>query len=156
MIVGLAGSTVGNPADIFNLIEAKYSIKSGYADLVKVNAGGKFQGQFDSGLFAHANASESVTGQSTTLDNGAATSNGYVMAVQVLTLTGNDASHGVEPIIQSSADNVTFATLHTMGRLIAGGAVVYEGTGAVPRYLRGKWILDAGVVAVFVLAVARR
>jgi hypothetical protein len=156
MIVGLAGSAVGKPSRQFDLIETKYDIKSGYADLVKITASGSYQGQFDSGLFAHAKGAESATGNSTALDNAAATSNGYRIDVHVLSLTGNDGTHGVEPLIQSSPDNSAWSTLHTFGRESATGAFVYEGTGSVPRYLRGRWILDTGVTATFVMAVARR
>lgn len=158
VIVGLAGSTALNPAQIFNLIETKWEIKSGFADLVKAAMAGSYQGRFDDGYFVHAKVAESAgTGNSASIDNGAASTNGYLMAAMIFTMTGNDGTHGVEPIIQSSPDNSTWSTLHTMGRQIAVGAPAsFAGVGAVPRYLRGQWIVDVGVVATFVLAVARR
>jgi hypothetical protein len=162
-LVGLAGSAIGSPCDIFAMQELKYEIKSGYADLVRVSSGGQYYGAHaHNGFFFHPNQNEVASGtQGGTgwIDNGAASANGYIIGAQVLALSGNDGSHGVEPIIEQSSDHISWSTLYTFGRLVVVGAPVLGISFAltsIPRYLRARWILDTGVHATFVLAAARR
>lgn len=151
-LIGPAGSTVGNPALLTVFVETKYEVKSGYADLVKITADASTQGGFDWGVFLHAKTEETGDGNGTTVDNGAATTNGWAAVLELLALTTST----VEAIIEHSANGSTWATLYTFGAQSDVDGYSASGSGTVNRYVRVRWAFGTGGTSTFTVGFARR
>lgn len=155
--VGYGADTIGNSADLAIAIETSWDTNGSIGDVVSVSGEMQATGGIDKGVWLHAKGAETATGDYTSVDNGAASSNGYAANLHVFAVTGTPAL--VVKIQESSDDAASdaFADLVTFTTTSAVGAEQKVGTGAVERYVRGQVSSIAGsTAATFALAFARR
>jgi hypothetical protein len=110
------------------------------------------EGRPDLGVALHdVTAAETVGGNGTSSDNGAATTAGGAAVVHCSAFTGTS----VTVKVQHSADNSSWADLVTFTAITAAGAQHSTVAGTVNRYLRATW---SGTFssATFAVAFARR
>ncbi len=149
-----AGDGLGKPAKGFLAIETSYEVESPVDDVVSVTAEAQSTVGREHGIVLHALASESATGNGTSVDNSASSANGgsaYILATSagVTSVTGK---------IQHSADNSSWADLVTMTAIASTGRSAERKivTGTVNRYLRAVWTNGASAATPpFILAFAR-
>jgi hypothetical protein len=158
------GSSVGSPCYCCDPVKMT---KSPWITVVKdinklsaeFNANGR---AFDECVLLQANATKTVDGNGTILDNGAATSNGLAAYLQVFAYSG-DAS-GIYIAVKHSADNFVsedvelinfndfLSPAHNPDGVMAIRATV---TGTIKQYLRVTWGGVAGYSSTFAVAVKR-
>ena len=88
----------------------------------------------DHGRVVHAHTAETATGNSTSVDNGASSTNGGVASLHVTAVTGTTPSLTVK--VQHSSDNSTFVDLITFTAANAAGSQRRTVSGTVNRYVR--------------------
>jgi hypothetical protein len=155
--VGFNGDTLGNSADLAVAIQTSYDIAGSIGDAVAVSGEMQVSGGADSGKWLHAKGAETTAGNYASVDNGAASSNGYSANLHVFAISGTPAA--VIKLQGSSDDGAgdAFADIATFATVTAVTAEQKVGTGAVERYLRGRLDSIGGASSVtFALAVARR
>lgn len=136
------GDGFGNVARMKSGSLTKYEVKTG------TDAAGEASFAFVSdvatepGVVEHVLQAETVSGQSSSIDNGAvpgATQNGGVGYLEVTTITGTTPSLTAK--IQHSADNVSWADLITFTAATAIGGQRVAVAGTVNRYTRALWTI---------------
>lgn len=134
--IGQNGSTIGNQCEIFSGYESKYEPSADIGSAVGASAEFTTSAGLFYGVFQHAKGAETVTGNSTSVDGGAATSNGWVANQQIFAVTGTTPS--MTGKIQDSADNGTFADLAggAFSAATVAGAQQISGSGTVRQYTR--------------------
>jgi hypothetical protein len=143
------GDGLGNYCSGAVTIATKYTKKSGTEGAVPFTVSGQATGGDDAALVLHAHATRSTSGNGSSIDNSAATTNGGVGFLQVTAATGSGAIK-----IQDSTDNSTWTDLIAFAAASAVGAQKIEVTGTVKRYLRVTWA--PGTSITFIAAFGRR
>lgn len=155
--VGYGGSTLGNRADVFAGIQTSYEIGASLGDAVSVSASVQGSGGVWAGKFLHANSTESTTANFTAVNNGAASSNGWVANLHNFAKTGTPAA---VVKLQESSDNGAgdaFADIATFATITGVTAEQKSATGAVEQYVRAALTSLAGSASItFVVAFARK
>jgi hypothetical protein len=153
-------SAVGNRVYLLQAHEDKYSIGVKVGDMVVNSASFKANDGFDAGVVLHnLTADGGSAGNSTSVDNAAATANGGVAFLHYTAFTGGGANLTIK--VQHSTNNSTWADLVTFGVVATGifsaqRSVVAAAT-TVNRYLRASWSPDIGASTfTFALCFARR
>lgn len=131
-----------------------YSITSPVADIVSINTQIQASGGIDNGVILHILEAETGTENGTSVDNAAASTNGYCAHLHATLVDVTSATIKV----QHSTDNSSWADLVTFTNL-SGTTETSErvtGAGTVNRYVR--YIISAftGTTATFAVAFARR
>jgi hypothetical protein len=133
--VGWQGTTLGSRGDLMSGIHSSYEVAGSIGDAVGVSFEMQASSGVYSGVYVHALGAETVTGNSTSVDNGAATSNGFAMNLHVTAVSGT-ATPTVTSKVQHSTDNSTWVDLGTFVAATAIGGQHVTGTGTVNRYVR--------------------
>lgn len=148
------GLTVGRRCYLGQAIETKYNITSPVADVVQSTADLQTDGGSALGVVLAAAASVNATGNQTSVDNGAASSNGGQATLHV---TANTRDGNVVVKVQHSADNSSWAdlvTFATVGSSTKTSERVALASGiTVNRYLRASYTV-AGTTGSATLTVA--
>jgi len=154
--IGLAGLGVGGRAHLLGGVLNAFAPSSPVDDMVKFAIGAVATGGVDAGYSLITPAAVTATANGSSIDNGAATTNGGVAHVHNLAVAGTAPTLAVK--IQHSADNSTFADLITFTTLTGLGSERIEVTGTVNRYVRAIWTIggSAGPSFTPVIAFARR
>jgi len=113
-----------------------------------------FTGRVDRAVSLHALGVETMAGAFTSVDNGAATTNGAVVNLHV-TNAGSSGTGTV--LIQDSADNnpATFVTIGTFSNFTAATSQTLEISGTIRRYVRAN-LSSARNTQTFAVAFGRR
>jgi hypothetical protein len=151
---GIGGDAVGNKAKVLNGIQHSYEIGAPIGDAVTTSAEIQASGGIDNGLMLKAKGQVTTTGNGSSVDNGAATSNGYSANLHVF--DGTNPGTGVVKV-QHSTDNSVWADLVTFTTV--GSAKTSErktGTGTVNRYVRERHEMNSATMIDHAVAFARR
>lgn len=163
LTVDLIGAAIGNPAVLAQAIEAQYSVQAPLAGVVETMAEFKPSQDYgvEFGVSLHALAAETVSTNSTSVDNAASSANGGVAHLHVTALAG-DGTQTANIVVQHSADNAVWADLVTFAQVTTATtkqrSTVAAGT-TVNRYLRAKSTIalgGGGVSFTYTVAFARR
>lgn len=150
------GSTLGAPALFAACDTESYEVESSLKDAVSLNFEGAAHGMVDIGIVLHPLVQETATGNNTSVDELAATTNG---GAAILHVTAASASDTLDVKVQHSSDNSTFADLITFTQITAQGYEAKEvaaGT-TVNRYVRAsRTIGGAGPAFTYGVSFARR
>ena len=131
------GDAIGNVAHGLTSLETKYALDASKDDVVSLNTELQSTAGRDRLLVHHALGSEVASGQSASIDNGAATTNGGVGYIHVPDIAGIT---NLSVLIEDSADNSAWATILTFAGVTADrGRQRVEITGTVRRYTRSSW-----------------
>ncbi|MCS6302376.1 MAG: hypothetical protein H8K07_01720 [Nitrospira sp.] len=148
------GDALGNIALGFSALETKYAIESSIDDIVSLANELQSTGGRDRLLVHHALSTEVATGNGTSLDNGAQTTNGGVAYLQVPDITGIT---NLAVTIEDSADNVSFATILTFAGVTADrNAQRVAISGTVRRYTRMRQVFTGAGSAQFWVGFGRK
>lgn len=128
------GSTLGNPAILLNVREASLKTGSAVDAVVPIAVDTVSDGGVDFGVSLAALAAVTATGNGTSVDGLAATSNGGVGHIHCTAVAGSSPTN--DCVIADSADNASFATILTFAQITAAGSQRVEITGNVRRYVR--------------------
>ena len=135
--------------------QTSYEVSSPVSDVVTANLEVQATDGVDTGVLLAAKATITTSGEGSSVDEGASSSDG---AVAYLHVTSNTMDGATAFKVQDSADNVTFVDLITFTNLSAsatGGQKVAV-TGAVDRYVRASHDPGASSGSVtYTLAFAR-
>lgn len=152
--VAPSGLTVGNRVLMLSSRKTSYSISDPVADLVTVAVDIQADGGIDGGVSLHALTAETGAANSASVNNGAATTNGYSAHLHVTDVTAVSAVVKV----QHSANDSTWADLVTFTAATTGGGATSQrvtGIGTVNQYTRMD--LSGTITSVtFGLGFARR
>lgn len=155
IIVAPGGHSNGANAIILQSDDTSYEVSGAIGDVVQTSA----EFQSDEGV-EHgkilSSGSAAATGNGTSVDNSAATTNG---GVGFLSIPGNTRNGNVTVKIQQSSDNSTFTDLITFTTASSATSVSerIEVTGTVARYLRVSYTVAGSTgSATPVVAFARR
>ncbi|BFU90164.1 MAG: hypothetical protein NTAFB01_13510 [Nitrospira sp.] len=147
------GDAQANLALGFAALETKYSLDSSIDDVVSLANELQSTGGRDRLLIHHALASEVATGNGTSLDNGAQSTNGGVAYLHVPDITGIT---NLAVTIEDSADNSSFATILTFAGVTADrNAQRVAISGTVRRYTRARWVFTGTGSAQFWVGFGR-
>lgn len=105
------GSTLGQPAYFAPLDLTDWNVDAAVDDNVKVKVEGQCDGGVDMGVIGHALGTETVSTNSTSIDNTASTSNGAAAMLHVTAVSGTTPTMTVK--VQHSTDNSSWADLIT-------------------------------------------
>lgn len=135
MSVSGDGAGVGRRAILLDSEETSYEISSPLTEVVAITAEALANGGLDYGVWLACQSAITTTLTGTSVDNGAASSNGGVAHLHI---TANANSGTTVAKVQSSADNSTWADLVTFTTVAIGTKAYQRSTvsGSVPRYLR--------------------
>jgi len=142
------GTTLGERVQTLQAKTTAYEVSSPVGDVVSVSYTAQADGGLDHGVSLATLASISASTNHTSVDNGAATSDGGVGQIHV---TENTRNSSTVLKVQHSSDNSTFADLITFSSLgstttASERIVVADGT-TVNRYVRAISTLSAGTGA---------
>lgn len=146
---------VGDRAELLTGMETKYEISGKVDGAVGVSASVQANGGLDSGRVLHALEAETVDANETSVNNGAATTNGGVAHIHCTAFSGLT---GCVNYIEHSTDDSTWVTLVTFTNLTAVGkerVVVAAGT-TVRQYLRARTDVTGTGSITYAAAFARR
>lgn len=146
---GPSGLAVGDPAYIGSVRQSSYAIGSTVSDRVTFAVNLQVDGQMRRGVSLHAPETETATGNGTSHDGGASSSDGLVASLHASSVTGT-----LDVTIQDSTDGSTWVDLGTFTQLSGAGFERLDITGTVERYLRAVWTIGTGP-ATFTVAAAR-
>lgn len=133
-----------------------YDVDDSISDAVQVSLDIQANGGVDYGLILHALGSVSATANDTSQDNAAASSNGGVAHLHVVTNTRNGT---LVAKVQHSTDNSSWADLITFTTVTSSttAAERIAVTGTVNRYVRAQYTIAGSTGAMsFQMAFARR
>lgn len=153
VLVAPEGLTVGAPAfttvsDLSNL-----TADSAVADAVSSSIEATPDNGVDWGPVLHALSAETATGDGTTVDETAATSNGGVAQLHVTAYTGLTS---IVVKVQHSTDDSIWSDLATFTSVTAATKERVAFTGTVNRYVRAQWTVTGTGSATFAVAIGRR
>lgn len=134
-----AGFSAGNPAWLLPALTVDYQLSSAVADLVPftLNLGAGAPAGLGNCLTDLAALTTSGNGSSQ--DNGAATSNGAVAHLHITAVSGTTPS--MTMLVQHSTNNSTWTTLGTFSVASAVGSQTLQISGTVNRYLRASYTI---------------
>lgn len=150
------GTAVGSRSIIANGQLTSYEVSSPVGDVVAISAEVQADGGLYHGSALAANTVVATSGNGTSVDNGAATSNGILANVHV---TSNDRDGSASFAVQHSADDSVWADLVTFTSFSASttGGESITSTGTVNRYLRAAHTLGGSSGSItYTLSAARR
>lgn len=148
------GDILGNVAHGFSALETKYAIDSSKDDIVTLANELQSASGRDRLLIQHALSSEVATGNGTSIDNGAQTTNGGVAYLHVPDIAGIT---NLAVTIEDSADNSSFATILTFAGVTADrNAQRVAISGTVRRYTRARWVFTGAGSAQFCVGFGRK
>lgn len=149
-----AGMAVGSRVNMLSSRSTSYAVSDPVGDLVTVSVDLQADGGIDGGVSLHALTAETGAANSASVNNGAATTNGYSAHLHVTAVTATSAVVKV----QHSANDSTWADLVTFTAATTGGGATSQrvtGTGTVNQYTRMD--LSGTITSVtFGLGFARR
>lgn len=150
------GDTVGNVSYVGKLHHASYEISTPVDGVAAITLEGQADGGLYSGKVLQNLAAKTATGNGTSVDGTASSSNGYVAVLHITAASGTTPS--ITARVEHSADNSTWATLGTFtAATTANSSEVITGTGTVNRYLRAAWtITGTGPSFTLGVSVARK
>lgn len=147
--------TLGAAALILKAVETKYSVDIPLGQLIMSNAVFRAEDNIDFGRFLISEQIDEGSIDGDSIDNGAASSNGGILQVQLQ----NDDATDVDVLIQHSVDDSTWVDLISVEDLSdahdSGFAVVAPGT-TVNRHLRAVVTVTGGNTFLVSAAFARR
>lgn len=158
VIIAPAGHSNGARAILVQADDTSYEVSSAIADVVKASAEFQANDGLDHGVILSSGSAVSATGNGTSVDNAAASSNGGVAYLSVPTNTRNG---NITVKVQQSADNSTFTDLVTFTVVSSTSKTserveVAAGT-SVARYLRVSYTVAGSTgSATPTVAFARR
>ena len=149
-------AVVGDDGYGFDAIETSYEIETPVEDVASISVEAQSKVGRERVKSLHPLGQETASGNSTVVDNGAATTNGGVAYLQVPALAGTAPTLDVK--IQHSADNVTYTDLIVFTQVTAGRKAERKAvTGTVNRYVKAVWTLaGTGPTATFHVAFGRK
>lgn len=149
--IGINGTTLGNAAKLALAHTTSYQVTGSVGDAVQVSGEWQCTGGIGNGVFLHAKTAVTGTENGTSVDNGAATTNGWVANLHALSvnLTGATVK------IQHSSDDNTFTDLGAFAEVTADTAEQISGTGTVNQYVRYAVTSFTGTTFIPVVAFAR-
>jgi hypothetical protein len=134
LTIGVGGLAHGTVVKLTDALEVKYQVKAGVGGLVEVSAEFQANEGGASGFSLHDLVPETTTGNTASVDYGAASAGGGVAHLHV------SASSGTAPLlaakVQHSVDDSTFADLITFGASGGGSGERVTVGGTVNRYVR--------------------
>lgn len=136
-VIPQGSGTLGNRAQMIAADATSYEVSTPVADVVSVSAEFQASGGFDGGVLLATLSSRTATENTTSVDNGAATTNGGVAHIHVTANTR--AASGTIVKVQHSSDNTTFAdlaTFTTIGTTTTSERVTVAAGTTVNRYVR--------------------
>lgn len=157
LILAPSGLTGGTRAYILQAKTTSYEVSSPVADVVSVSFDVQADGGADASVLLVDLAAITATGNGTSRDNGASTTNGGMAQLHVSANTLNGA---IAFKVAHSADNSTFADLVSFTSVPATNTtserVVSAPLTTVNRYLRAKYTTTGSGSITFIMAFARR
>lgn len=156
VIVAPSGHSNGATAIVLEADDTSYEVSGAVADVVQTSAEFQSSDGVEHGKILSSGAAISATGNGTSVDNTAASTNGGVGFVSVPTNTRNG---NITVKVQQSADNSTFTDLITFTVVTSTQKTFQrvEVTGTVARYLRVNYTVAGSTgSATPVVAFARR
>jgi len=154
LVVCPQGDALGNVAHGLSALATKYALDASKDDIVTLSNEVQSSAGRDRLLVQHALGSEVASGQSASIDNGAASTNGGVGYLHVPDIAGIT---NLAVIIEDSADNSSWATILTFAGVTADrGRERVEITGTVRRYTRARWTFTGTGSAQFWTGFGRR
>lgn len=148
------GDALGAVAHGFSALQTKYAIDASKDDVVALANEFQSAAARDRLLVQHALGTEAASGQSASIDNGAASTNGGVGLLQVPDLAGIT---NLSVLVEDSADNSSWATILTFAGVTAvRNAQRIAITGTVRRYTRCRWVFTGTGSAQFWMGFGRR
>ncbi len=128
------GSTRGNPSSLGKVIEVSYDRSADIGGVVSVAVSFQFDDDNFNGFSLLAPTAKTATGNETSVDFGAAGTNGGGGVIHVTAVSGTSPT--LDAKIQTSSDNSTFSDYITFSQLTAVGSE-YKTSNSVPnRYAR--------------------
>lgn len=121
-------------------VETTYEVGAEIGGATAISIEGQVTGGREAGRVLHPHGSETSTGTTSGLDNGASTADGAAAYLQVTAASGTTPTLDVK--VQHSSDGSTYADLITFTQVTAANA--YERvavTGTVNRYLRVEFTI---------------
>ena len=142
VIIAPAGHSVGARAILVQSDDTSYEVNSAIGDVVKASTEFQSTDGLDHGVILSSGSAVSATGNGTSVDNAAASTNGGVAYLSVPTNTRNG---NITVKVQQSADNSTFTDLVTFTVVSSTSKTserveVAAGT-TVARYLRVSYTI---------------
>lgn len=148
------GDAQANVAHGFSALETKYAIDSSKDDIVSLANELQSSSGRDRLLVHHALSTEVATGNGTSIDHGAQTTNGGVAYLHVPDIAGIT---NLAVTIEDSADNSAFATILTFAGVTADRTAQRVAiTGTVRRYTRARWVFTGAGSAQFWAGFGRK
>lgn len=148
------GFTIGKPAFIAVTDIENYQVDASVSEAVTVAIDAMPDDGVDWGVSQHAHSADTATGNSTSVDNTAATTGGGVASLHVTAVSGTTPSNTVK--IQHSADNSAWVDLITFTAATAATSERKTVTGTVNRYTRETHTISPGASFTYAAAFARR
>lgn len=156
IIVATAGHSNGARAVMLQSDDTSYEVSGSIGDVVQTSAEFQASSGVEHGVILSSGAAVTSTGNGTSVDNAAASTNGGVGYVSVPTNTRNG---NVTIKIQQSADNSTFTDLITFTVVSSATKTSerVEVTGTIARYLRVSYTVAGSTgSATPIVAFSRR
>lgn len=150
--IGVEAMAAGKRCRLLQALETEYNVTSPVSDMVSVDAAMQATEGIEAGVALQAPSATSGTGNGTTVDSGAATTNGGVAHLHVTAFTG---ANGVIKV-QHSTDGNTWADLITFATISAATVERAAVTGTVNRYLRAIRSSGTFTSITYAVAFARR
>lgn len=135
--VAPSGFAVTNPVWLMGTKTISYEVSSAVADLVQFSMALGSGSAPGLGVSLADLAAITATGNGTSVDNGAGTSNGGIANLHITDVTGTSPTLVV--LIQHSTNNVSFSTLATFTTATAATSKQITFTGTVNRYVRATY-----------------
>lgn len=151
--IGTGTEAVGSRCKLATIRQTQYGQSIPVGDKVTWSADLQADGGIDgNGVILHIKEAETGTENGASVDNGAASTNGYAALLHVFV----DNITSVTVKVQHSTDNSSWADLCTFTAFSGVGSEIKTGTGTVNRYVR--YIISAftGTSTTFAVAFARR
>lgn len=156
VVVAPSGHSNGANAIMLEADDTSYEVSGAVADVVQTSAEFQSSDGVEHGKILSSGSAVTSTGNGTSVDGGAATTNG---GVGFLTVPTNTRNGNITVKIQQSADNSTFTDLITFTVVSSTTKTSQrvEVTGSVARYLRVNYTVAGSTgSATPVVAFARR
>lgn len=147
------GLTIGRFAFISSGNVATRDTPTTVTDAVKITVDGTANDGVDIGFILHALSAETADGQSTSVDNGAASTGGAVASLHVTAFSGFSS---VLLRAQHSTDNSAWSDLLSFTSVAGTTSERKTVTGTVNRYTRAWFDVTGSGSITFVMALARR
>lgn len=148
---------VGRRALLMLVDESSHSTEVPADNLIMTQAEFESSSAVEPGVILHEKAAVTATGNSASVNNGAATTNGAV-AHQHVTAASEDGDETLDGIVQHSADDSVWVDLITFAQAGAVSSERKEVTGTVNQYTRYRRVVGGAGSPSFtpVVALARR